>query len=298
MREPISGRTTADMVQRLTAEVRRIEGLHQCLSHQTVSTGCAALDRLLPGAGLRRGTLVEWLAPAAGSGAATLALIAAREACRAGGVLGVLDAERSFYPPAAAALGVDLERLLIVRPPRHGDDAWALDQLLRSRAVGAVLAWPGDWDEHTFRRLQLAAESGAGLGFLLRPSSIRHEPSWAELRLLVEPLAMGPLAMGPQAESLSENRRGERDSPILLRGLRKIGTVPGGSRMGSQLPRRGAGRRWQLEILRLRGAKAGAVVAVQLDPQTGALDEMRQADSMRLVPSLAAGAPGRRSRGA
>ena len=47
---------------------------------------------------------MEWLSEGTGSGAATLALIAAREACRAGGVLAVLDAERSFYPPAAADL--------------------------------------------------------------------------------------------------------------------------------------------------------------------------------------------------
>jgi HlyD family secretion protein len=36
------------------------------------------------------------------------------------------------------------------------------------------------------------------------------------------------------AKSLSENRLGEGDSPIFLRGLRKIGTVPGGSRIGSK----------------------------------------------------------------
>ena len=35
-------------------------------------------------------------------------------------------------------------------------------------------------------------------------------------------------------ESLSENRLREGDSPILLRGLRKIGTVPDGSRIGSE----------------------------------------------------------------
>ena len=33
---------------------------------------------------------------------------------------------------------------------------------------------------------------------------------------------------------LSENRLGKGDSPILLRGLRKIGTVPDGSRIGSK----------------------------------------------------------------
>ena len=45
----------------------------------------------------------------------------------------------------------------------------------------------------------------------------------------------------PVTKSLSENRLGAGDSPILLRGLRKIGTAPGGSRTGSQslLLRRG-----------------------------------------------------------
>jgi len=35
-------------------------------------------------------------------------------------------------------------------------------------------------------------------------------------------------------KSLSENRLGEGDSPILLRGLRKIGTVPDRSWIGSK----------------------------------------------------------------
>jgi hypothetical protein len=265
MREPVPTHTTADIVERLTAEVRRIEGLHHRTADGAVTTGCPGLDRLLPAAGLRRGTLVEWLAPGAGSGAATLALIAAREACRQGGVLAVLDAERWFYPPAAAALDVDLERLLIVRPPRRCDDAWALDQLLRSRALGAVLAWPGDWDEHIFRRLQLAAEAGEGLGFLLRPSSVRSQPSWAELRLLALPRAAPPLAARPLFQ------------------------LPPGRRVG---------RRWQLEILRIRGANAGAMVEVELDERTGTLHETRQADSVHLAPAVAAGAARRRSRGA
>jgi ATP-dependent exoDNAse (exonuclease V) beta subunit len=44
------------------------------------------------------------------------------------------------------------------------------------------------------------------------------------------------MVVGPSAPAKcqSENRLGEGDSPILLRGLRKIGTVPGGSRIGSK----------------------------------------------------------------
>ena len=36
------------------------------------------------------------------------------------------------------------------------------------------------------------------------------------------------------AKDLSQNRLGEGDSPILLRGLRKIGTVPDGSGIDSK----------------------------------------------------------------
>jgi hypothetical protein len=298
MHKPISAPTTSGVVERLTAEVRRIEGLHHRTSDEAVTTGCAALDRLLPGAGLRRGTLVEWLAPGEGSGAATLALIAAREACRQGGVLAVLDAARWFYPPAAAALDVDLERLLIVRPPRRGDDAWALDQLLRSRAVGAVLAWPGDWDEHVFRRLQLAAEAGEGLGFLLRPSSIRALPSWAELRLLAVPLVSPPATARPPTSHPSSPLKKGAGTSRRHEFSEKVKRSLGASPLFQQSATRRAGRRWKLEILRIRGGNAGAAVEVELDERTGTLHETRQADSVHLAPSVAAGATRRRSRGA
>ena len=267
MARAIRGPTTIKVVERLAAEIRRVEGLHHAAWGETVTTGCPPLDRLLPGGGLRRGTLVEWLAAEAGSGAATLALIAAREACRQGGLLAVLDPQRWFYPPAAAGLQVDLERLLVVRPPHRSDDAWALDQLLRSRAVGAVLAWPDDWDEHTFRRLQLAAEAGAGLGLLVRPASVRRQPSWAELRLLVDPLPTLPGATSASAQ------------PAARQGC-------------------GSGRRWRLEVLRVRGAQDGAAIAVRLDERTGGLYESWPENSVRLAPSVAARTTRRRSRGA
>jgi protein ImuA len=300
MSEPSLTPTPAEIVQRLTAEVRRIEGLHHSLSGEVLTTGCVALDRLLPSAGLRRGTLVEWLAEGAGSGAALLALIAAREACRQGGMLAVLDSQRSFYPPAAVGLHIDLEKLLIVRPPNRRDDSWALDQLLRSRAIAAVMAWPGDWDEHTFRRLQLAVEAGQGLGLLLRPDSIRREPSWAELRLRVEPLPLGtPPLVAPlptMPDMPLKQRTGSApthsvDGEVLRRGA----TVP---LFEQAVQARRRGRRWRLEIARIRGGPAGGSLEVELDEPSGTLYETRTTDPVHLASRLAARAPGRRSRGA
>jgi hypothetical protein len=155
-----------------------------------ISSGYAALDGILPERGLRRGTLVEWLEDGPGSGAGTLALAAGREASRDGGALVVVDRPEAacrFYPPAAAALGIDLERTLLVRPARAADEAWALDQALGSRGVGAVACWCGSKRRGTrdWRRWQLAAERGGCLGLFIRPSHTRAEPCWSELRLLV-----------------------------------------------------------------------------------------------------------------
>jgi len=161
-----------------------------------VSSGCGPLDRLLPDAGFRRGTLVEWLGSGSGNGVGTLALATAQAACRDGGALVVLDRRREFYPLVAFRLGIDPQNLIVVRADGDADNAWALDQALRCRAVAAVLAWPEKLDGRTFRRLQLAAEESGGLGLLIRDASARHEPSWADVRLLVETLPLGPLPLG------------------------------------------------------------------------------------------------------
>lgn len=181
-----------ERVDFLRQEIAKLEGISRPRGLPSVSSGCPALDQSLPERGFRRGTLVEWLSGGEGSGAVSLALGAARKACLDGGALVVLDPSREFYPPAAAGLGIELARLIVVRPANLADLHWALDQSLRCPAVGAVLAWPDGrerkLDSRTFRRLQLAVEEGGGLGLLVRPQSMRHEPSWADVRLLVEPL--------------------------------------------------------------------------------------------------------------
>jgi protein ImuA len=171
-----------------------------------VSSGVKALDQVLPGGGFHRGTLVEWLAAGDGCGAASLAMVAAREACRDAGALVVLDRTGEFYPPAVRRLGIDPQGLMVVRAANEADHAWALDQALRCPAVAAVVAWPrptcGRCPEGTrlaakmFRRLQLAAEQGGSLGLLIRPEQVRHEPSWADVRILVEAVGSCRLSVG------------------------------------------------------------------------------------------------------
>src|SRR5262249_59700210 len=85
---------------------------------ETLPTGCAALDQAL-GGGLPRGRLVE-LSGAWSSGKGSLALSAAARVTASRRLCAYVDARAELYPPSAAALGVDLVRLLVVRPPAGG----------------------------------------------------------------------------------------------------------------------------------------------------------------------------------
>jgi protein ImuA len=194
------------MARTRSAQLREAARLAQLLERAGVSgprpaaeafsTGCAALDRTLPGGGLARGSLVEWLADQSGCGAGLLAVAAAREAQRTGGAVAVIDRGEGFYPPAAAAWGLDLTSLIVVRVTSDADQRWALDQTLRCEHVAAVLAWPRRLDGRTFRRLQLAAEASGAVGLLVRPVTARREPAWSHVRWAVAPRPTPPLAGG------------------------------------------------------------------------------------------------------
>jgi len=245
-------------VETLRQEIARLERSRFRGGDRPISSGCVPLDRLLPEGGFRRAALAEWLSAGQGSGATTLALAAARQACRDGGALVVLDRRREFYPPAAVRLGVEPEELIVVQAGSQADEHWALDQALRCRGVAAVLAWPERLDGRTFRRLQLAAEEGGGLGLLIRPLVARGEPSWADVRLLVEPLpaASGATAGSSSSAAITVGQAGHR--PKVGRGTRQnhIARPPGRK------------RRLRIHLLRCRGGAAGRSIDLEIDDET------------------------------
>jgi len=152
------------------------------------STCVVALDALLPPATFRAGMIVEWVREGAGSGAARLALPMAIEALQRGGALVVIDDRREFYPPAALRLGLDLDRTIIVRPRNRRETIWTFEQSLRCAGVAVTLGWIDALPDRVFRRLQLAAAHGAGLGLFMRPAEARGEPTWADIRWGVQSL--------------------------------------------------------------------------------------------------------------
>jgi hypothetical protein len=103
-----------------------------------------ALPPWWPGAeGYVRPTVLELSGPAS-CGKLGVALLWLAAASR-GGLVAVVDPAGTFYPPAAAAGGLDLDQVVVVRPPDHRRSAVeAVSMLVTSAGFDAVL-WPLEW---------------------------------------------------------------------------------------------------------------------------------------------------------
>lgn len=150
----------------------------------TVSSGFPGLDAVLTEGGLRRGTLVEWMAAAPGAGATLCALRAARAAMADDRPLVIVDDDGSFHPPGLQN-SVDWRRVLLVRCRDRRQLEWATDQALRTSGVGAVLVRYDVEDERRLRRWQLAAERGGVLGLIVRQLPRQPEVCFSEIRIHV-----------------------------------------------------------------------------------------------------------------
>ncbi|MEI6031116.1 MAG: recombinase RecA [Synechococcaceae cyanobacterium ELA739] len=104
---------------------------------ETISTGALTLDLAL-GGGYPKGRVVEVYGPES-SGKTTLTLHAIAEVQKRGGVAAFVDAEHALDPVYAAALGVDIENLLVSQPDTGEMALEIVDQLVRSGAVDIVV---------------------------------------------------------------------------------------------------------------------------------------------------------------
>lgn len=132
----------------------------------SLPTGFAELDVRLPGGGWPTGALTEIYAGRQGVGELRLTMPAAARVTQQDRWLAMIAPPHVSYAPALAVHGVQLSRLLAIRPQSGGEKLWACEQALRSGSCSMVLFWPDRIDERDLRRLQLAAEMGGAAGFL------------------------------------------------------------------------------------------------------------------------------------
>lgn len=190
------------VIARLREEIRRLE--HRPARREgVVPCGVAGVDEAIPGGGFPRGALAELSGgPASGKTAVALSLFAA---LGPGALVAYVDGRGELYPPAAAARGVDLGRLLVVRPGERGAGEragarsasphvraglWAAEALLASGAFAAValdvpVERAFDGADAVARRLQAAAERGGAVGLWLGEARGLRVPAAVRLELEV-----------------------------------------------------------------------------------------------------------------
>ena len=179
--------TLADILAH--ARVWKLKAASAPSSRAVWSTGRSTLDACLPGGGWPTASLVEVLLETTGLGEIQLFLPALVECQRQTDTqapwLVWIAPPHEPYAPALAQQGIDLGRLLVVRPASATEALWAAEQALSSGVCAAVLLWLQGTDDRWLRRLKLAAEAGGALGVLFRPDRHRFESSPASLRLLM-----------------------------------------------------------------------------------------------------------------
>lgn len=200
------------LLDQLREEIRRLQAAPPSGTPGVLTTGFAPLDQLLPGGGIPLGRVLELTGEKA-SGKTTLALMALARATSEGKLAAFVDASGELYPPAAEALGVDLSRLLIVRPKDPSLTVRITSLLARSGAFAAVVA---DLAEDRAlprgpvgRRLLDAAETGRTAVLLVSGVQSALDPSIrisvertgeATLSLLVERNRLGPPGRSSRGE--------------------------------------------------------------------------------------------------
>ena len=105
---------------------------------EAIPTGSLALDTALGIGGVPKGRIIEIYGPES-SGKTTLALHIIAEAQKQGGEVAFVDAEHALDPVYAAALGVDIDNMLIAQPDTGEQALEITDGLVRSGAVDVVV---------------------------------------------------------------------------------------------------------------------------------------------------------------
>ena len=108
------------------------------LNIEAISTGSVSLDLATGIGGIPKGRITEIYGPDS-SGKTTLTLHIIAEAQKAGGKAAFIDAEHALDPEYAAALGVDINELLVAQPDTGEQALEICEMLVRSGAIDFVV---------------------------------------------------------------------------------------------------------------------------------------------------------------
>lgn len=150
---------------------------------EVVSAGWPELDRELPGGGWPCHAITEVLQPQPSVCEWRLLTPALRSIVKAGKTVVVVGPGRHPHLPGLRHEGLDEKHLVWIQAESPAQRLWVTEQLIKSNACGALVAWLPQARQEQIRRLQICAQANDGPVFLCRPDAARHEASAAPLRV-------------------------------------------------------------------------------------------------------------------
>lgn len=113
-------------------------GQSEAMHVDSVSTGSLSLDLALGIGGLPKGRIIEIYGPES-SGKTTLSLHCIAQGQKNGGNVAFIDVEHALDPVYAAALGVDVDSLLVSQPDTGEQALEITESLVRSGAIDVIV---------------------------------------------------------------------------------------------------------------------------------------------------------------
>lgn len=210
----------------LERQIERIEARPRS-AHGIVPTGLPSLDALLPGGGLPRGQVVEWVGSRS-SGKTTLLRATFARLRASGESVALIDPAGTLFAPDWEGLVAGEGRFWVIRPPDADEAVWCADLVLRSGAFGgvALLSTTGVNSRHAGDELPLRRGVAVRLQRLAEEASavfvaMGHVPL-AALRLFFRPGRIEPVqgVFGPLLPPLRPvwvrvGKRGGVEVPLL-----------------------------------------------------------------------------------
>lgn len=159
----------------------------------TQKTGSPLLDEALLG-GWPQGALSQIVSKYRGFGFSLVVPLLAR-LTQAGQQVALVNTPYQPYAPALDNRGIELGHLLWIQPETEERALWAVEQLLHSGLMSAVVFWTRqDLDGNTERRLQLAAEASHCVALAFRSRESEGQ-SYAAAKLTAAPARDGQIAV-------------------------------------------------------------------------------------------------------
>ena len=158
---------------------------------QTLSTGIAALDALLPAGGWPKYGLVEVNVQGSYTDPMDVLLPALQGLSREGRWLAMVTPPHYARARINTNPCVDTSSVLQINPHKGRSGLWTLESLMRAGHCRVVMAWPRCRTELMEMRLARAATLGRSLGILFRQGEPQACTSGCDVRLSVERKATG-----------------------------------------------------------------------------------------------------------